>query len=683
MIYFSWRRCLRIATGAAFLNLALGRSVSDIAKLAWQKTLKTADSIDKISAIATAKVGGEDMIIIAGEVAAIREKGVGVKGLVVGTGFPNKTKGDRNEHVDGFVAQISAVTKDVRWVYRYAPSDSSGVKSKYFDVTFDEASGQVFAVGHKKDLLNRIYVPLLTILSSSDGKAVKSVEYKSPTRAGGNAYLSAVTAHGGSLYMCGTDTAAVKTGRKHLDSSEKADGGLFFMKASSANGSEKWSCQSGKNRIRDRCSGIAHSHDGTALYFSTTEFSKASRSPKSPFLAQVFGYRLNAESGNLVWRSAISRHANIDVQETSMGIAQKDGAVYLSSSKWLDVYRGKRMYLHKLSARTGRPIFAVESCCGDILPRISKDFKGKGGAELARGIFVGDDGFVFQYGSYKAYRGSVSVGYASFVVRTSIFGDRDAEKDSSLSIEKYRFEASHPRMMVPKADNSGLFAVELSGNFSGSEKEANNVKVLEISLALVDWSRQVGYRGLRGKLFAQVSSRLVSRVPKKNDRGTLSSAVANALHLHSDLVVALLGAGDNETSVDVFVRTDYTADREGEPAALMMKIELEKLFRNFAGKKSSLETILGLRNGDLRMVNAANVTRTGSAEELSILSSADGQSLGSKTLSSSVQRVENEAPKKIENKILGIPKTMFFGVAAGTICVAVLIIVIFAKGVCR
>lgn len=683
MVFLSWRRCVRIATGAALLNLALGSSVSDIAKLAWQRTLKTADSIDEVSAIAAAKVRGEDVIIIAGEVAAIRGKGVGLKGLVAGAASPNKTIGDREEHVDGFVAQISAVTKDVKWVYRYAPSDSPSVKSKFFDVTFDEASGQVFAVGHKKDPFTRMYVPLLIILSSSNGSFVKSVEYKSPTRANGNAYLSAVTAHGGSLYMCGTDTAAMKAGRKRLDSGVTADGGLFFMKASSANGSEEWTRQSGKNRIRDRCSGIAHSDDGTSVYYSTTEFSQASRAQKSSLIAQVFGYKLNAESGNLVWRSEISPPANIDVQETSMGIAQKDGAVYLSSSKWLDIYRGKRMYLHKLSARTGMPLFAAESCCVDILPRIPKDFKGKGGAELARGIFVGDDGFAYQYGSYKAHRGSVSAGYASLVVRTSIFGDRDAEKDSSLPIEKYQFEASHPRMMVPKADKSGLLAVELSGDYSGPQEEAHNVKVLEISLAPVDRSRRVSYQRSRGKLFAQVSSRLVSPVQANIGLGTLSSAVANALRLHSDLVVSRLGAAENEIMVDVFVRTDDTANGEGGADALMMKCELTKLFSNSAGRKSRLETSLALRSGDISMVDAAKVTRTGSVEELRLFSGADARSLGSKSLSSSDQRVEKEAPKKVETKILGLPKTIFFGLASGAICVTVLVIVIFTKGVCR
>lgn len=693
-------RLRRIFIALALVSLTSFASAAEIAKEEWQKTLSTKDSADEVSAIITAKIGGEDVVIIAGEVSAIRGKGIGLEGLVKGAPNGNKAMPDDEEYVDGFVASFSVKTKEVKWVYRYNAGEKDSVKSKFFDLAFDEGSGHAFAVGHKKDASTRMYVPVLTILTASSGKVVKTVQYKSPSNANGNAHFSAVSFFNGGVYMCGTDTSGVKAGRKRLDSSEKVDGGLFFVRADSKTGSESWSRQSGKDRLRDRCSGIASSDDGASVYFSTTEVSKASTGQKSPPTGQVVGYSLKTATGDLTWRAAIPRGAN--VQDIAMGVAQKDEAVYLSSAKWTDVYRGKKIYLYKLSAHTGQRLFSIESCCGDILNRLPGNFKGRGSAEPARGLFVGDDGFIYQFGSYKVKEESTKDGFANLVVRTSIFGDRDAGKDSSTAVEKYQFEATKPRMMAPTVDRKGLIAVELFGDLFGSNAEAHNAKIIDITLAPVEESRKVTYRSSKGKYFVEVYSRLTALAQKNTPLAAFSTVVADALHLPSNQVVAHHDGKTDETVVTVFVYTDNTDGGKGGKEATEVQKKLDALLNNSGDKQSQMEDLLGLRKGALKVVESSKVIRTGAKNDLGALSSADGSNTGNKAAaaapvsspksnqrsssssssassSSSTPETSTASPRsELESKMSNIPKAAIIGgsVGAGVAVIAIIAVIV-------
>lgn len=677
-------KCCRFSVAVTLLTLTLSVSSIEIAKEAWKKTLSTKDSADEVSAIITAKVGGEDVIIIAGEVSANRGDGVGLEGLVKGAPPANKTA-PSEEYNDGFVAQLSVKTKEVKWVFRYSADEKYSVKSKFFDVAFDPKSGHVFAVGHRKDPATRMYVPVMAILKASNGQVYKTVEYKSPSKANGNAHFSTVHYMNNGLYMCGTDTSGVKAGRKRLNSSEKVDGGLFFMRANSGTGGEHWSRQSGKDRLRDRCSGIAASEDGANVYFGATEVSKASSGQKSRPTGQVIGYSVKTSNGDLEWRSAMPRGAS--VQDTTMGIAEKDGAVFLSSAKWTDVYRGKRMFLYKLSGHTGQRLFAVESCCGDILTRIPGNWKGRGSAEPTRGLFVGDDGFVYQFGSYKARERSAKDGFSNLVVRTSIFGDRDQAKDSSAPVEKYQFEATKPRMMAPTADGTGLIAVELFGDLFGSNAEAHNAKIIDVTLAPVEAARKTTYRSSKGNSFVQVSSRLSAIAQKNTPLPAFSSVVADALHLPPAQVDTKHDGKEDQTVVTVSVFTDNTDGGKGGKDATEIKQKLDKLLGSSGSGGSKMEDMLGLRSGALKVLEPSKVVRSGKKGDLGALQAADGSDTGKEAAAAatpppSKQRSDDSkstSTEKKSSKSSGIPKVAIIGGAVGA---AVGLIALIAIVVC-
>lgn len=671
---FSCHRFCTFSAAVALLTLTMSVSAADFARVAWKKTLSTKDSADEVSAVIAAKVGGEDVIIIAGEVSAVRGAGAGLEGLVKGAAIANKRAIDKEDYVDGFVAQLSAKSKEVMWVYRYNDGKNLGLKSKFSGVAFDQASGHVFAVGQKKDERTRVFVPFLAIISASNGEAVKTVEYKSSSKASGNAFFSAVSFFNGDLYMCGTDTAGVKAGRKRVEPSGKRDGGLFFVRANAKTGSETWSRQAGSDRIRDRCSGIALSDDGLTAYFAATEYSNAPLSQKSPRTGHVVGYSLGRDTGDLAWRSAVAGSENGEVQDTAMGIAQRDGAVYLSSAKWIDAYRGSRMYLYKLSGRTGQRLFAVESCCGDILPRIPGDFRGKGSAEPSRGLFVGEDGFVYQLGSYKAREKRAADGYASFVVRTSIFGDRETGKDSSDPLEKFQFEATKPRMMTPTADNTGLIAVELSGDFSRTNAEARNVKVVDIHTRKVNPARRVRYRSSEGTSLVQVSSRLTaSLVLKHRTLVAFGVAVADSLHLPSDMVVARHDSKTDETVVAITIHTNDAAGEKGGKDAAEIKHKLDKLLVNSTGgSQSDIERMLGLRSGTLKVIEPSKVTRAG-------VPIIESKALNGTTSAPAGQTTETSSDsEESESAWYGIPKMYLIAGITGGGAVLVLLIAVTA-----
>lgn len=664
---------------ALTIGLAALEAHAEVAAKSWDSALLTKDSTDHVSSVIAAGSGKDEYIYIAGGVSSPRGQEIGLQGLVK-TGKHNRTEqATKESYTDGFVAKIEAASKKLVWVFRYEVGKDSGEKSKFFDVTVD-AANRVYAVGHQKSKKTRSYAPLLAILDGSSGDVKTTIMHDEGIK--GNAHYSAVAIHGEDVYICGSDTSGNAGGNKNVDpAADKVEGGLVVARASADNGKILWSRQAGQSRLRDRCSGMAVADSGTELFVSTTIYPVADGGVSSPrTTGQVAVYAVGAVVGDLTWKAEMPRGKT--VQDISHGIAVDDDSVFVSSSKWTDVFRGKRMYLHKLARDTGTQLFARETCCGQLLSKLPDgDYQSKGSAEPGRGLYIGGDGFVYQVGAYRARKASTDDAYASVVVRTSIFGQQNANADISGPIETFKYEAYKPLMLAAASD--GLIAVERTGDLTGTDADAHNAKLTDVKLQPVDVSRQARYRAKSGAHYAQIRAKLAPVSDTASPLKSIAAVVADLTRLHAAQVSATADEKDDVTVVTATVYGDRP-NVEGSPGAHDVLRRMKEVLAGAASRPSDLEAAMGLRAGVLASRATPTVVASGRTADLGGVAQAgeDGRGLQSKGKSAGAGDAGDAAPaaasSKGKKKVLSTGVIAAIAVGAGVALVAGIGLIAFA-----
>jgi hypothetical protein len=651
---------------ALLLGIISAAAGAEVAAKAWASALITNDSTDQVSSVTAGGTGKDEFVIIAGDVNAKRGEEIGLQGLVAN--HHSETNTATNEtFADAFVAKVDSATRKLIWVYRYEAGEDYSEKSKYFDVTYSAEKNRVFAVGHKKDKATRTYAPVLTILDGTSGSDISTVIHG--VGLNGNAQYTSAAVHGDSVYICGSDTSGKSGGNKNVDADAKVDGGLVFARASAASGKILWSRQAGDSRLRDRCSGVSATGSGTEVFFSATTYPVIDPGTSATKVTgQVAVHAVSASLGDLRWKTAISRGQTVD--DTSLGIASDDNSIFVSSSKWTDVYRGKRMFLYKLSASTGTVLFGRETCCGQLLSRLPDgDYQSKGSAEPTRGLYIGKDGFVYQVGAYRARKDSADDGFATVVVRTSIFGQQEAEADISDPIETFMYEAYMPLMLAPSGN--GLVSVERYGNLTGSDAEAHNAKVLEMRLQPVDETRQARYRASSGEYYAQFRALLGPVSESATPPTAIAAVIAELTRLH---VVQVTATADESKEVTVVTATVY-GDRpnvETSPGAQDVMRRMKEVMTGSGASASRLESQMNLRAGVLGLRSGPAVHVSGKTSELEGVASQGGDSgsaaataAGKDAPASGGSTKSGEGNAESSGKKGGLSKGAIIGIAVG------------------
>lgn len=593
-----------------FALIASVAAADVVAEKAWERSLLTPDSIDQVSSVAAGRESDDEFVYIAGDVTAFRGSNVSLQRLVKGAETAAGAGYDASEKfMDGFVAKIAAKTRDVVWVHRLIPGPTFGDKSKYFDVAYDAKRNRVYAVGHKRDAETRAQSALLTILRADSGATVSTTAYDANSTS--NAHFSALALSDSGVYMCGTDSGGTQAGRQSVEPDSKVTGGLVFVKASMEDGKAIWSRQGGQSRLHDRCAGVAVSRGGADVFFAATLY-PVQASAAEQANGQVVAFGVAADTGDLRWREAM-QHTKT-VQDVAMGIAVDENAVFLSSSKWTDVHRGKRMLLHKLAVRTGQVLFGRETCCGDLIPQLGDGvYESKGAAEPARGMHVGDDGYVYQLVSYRARKGDADR-FSTAVVRTSIFGKQEPADDTSAAIDKYQYEASKPRMVA--AAVGGLVAVERTGDLSGSEAQAHNVRIVDIKLELAAPGRQAHYLAPAGKYYTTVRVKVAPVAPAVTPYDNIAATVAEMMRLGQGQVFVIAQPRDDLTLISVTVFSEQPGAEDAGTADAVRR--LREILEASSSSASQVEGKLGLRAGALGTRSAPAVFASGPSSQLAV-----------------------------------------------------------------
>lgn len=648
------------------LTIAFGflieESRAEVAAKSWDSALLTVDSTDQVSSVAATGSGKDEFVYIAGDVTSPRGKSIGLEGLA-NKNNSSAEKGTKETYTDGFVAKIESATRKLVWVYRFEIGTHYSEKTKFFDVAFDASKNRVYAVGHKKSKDTRTYAPMIAILDGTTGELKSSDVHEENIK--GNAHYSAVTFFDNDLYICGSDTSGKVGGNKNIDvNSEKLEGGLIISRASAETGKNLWSRQAGQSRLRDRCSGIAVGESGAELYISATIFPLESGTSVEKATGKVGVYSVSAAVGNMKWAKEIARGKT--AQDISFGIAVDKDSVFVSSAKWTDVYRGKRMNLYKLSRETGTLLFSRETCCGELIPKLPDgDYQSKGSAEPARGVYIGGDGFVYQVGAYRARKGNGKDTFASVVVRTSIFGQQDVAADISEPIEHFKYEAYKPLMLSAAAD--GLVSIERSGDLSGTDAEAHNAKLIDVKLQPVETSRQARYRAKTGEYYAQIRAKTSGASEKTTPLGSIADVIADLTRLHSDQVTTSIDDKDDTTVITATVYSDRP-NVETSPGAHDVLRRMKEVLAVAGPRASELETAMFLRAGVLALQSTPAIIGHGKTADLGGVSAAaaseggTGGGVGASGASDDSGRSVQTAETKSSG---GLSKGAIIGIAVG------------------
>lgn len=665
-------------------GLLIAQSEAELAAKSWDSALLTVDSTDQVSSVAATGSGKDEFVYIAGVVTSPRGKSIGLEGLA-NKGITKDTERTKETYSDGFVAKIDSGTRKLVWVYRHEVGKHYSEKSKFFDVAYDTAKNRVYAVGNIKSKETRTYAPVVVILDGATGELKSTSVHDEGIQ--GNAKYSAVTFFEKDLYICGSDTSGNAGKNKNIDAKAgKTEGGLLISRASAETGKRLWSRQAGLSRLRDLCSGIVVSESGAELFISATVFPAGEAGKASTkTTGKVAVYSVSAAVGNMKWATEIARGKT--AQDTSFGVAINNDSVFVSSAKWTDVYRGNRMNLYKLGRDTGTLLFSRETCCGQLLSKLPDGkYQSKGSAEPARGLYVGGDGFVYQVGAYRARKALGEDTFASVVVRTSIFGQQDPTSDISDPIEHFKYEAYKPLMLSAAAD--GLISIERSGDLTGTDAEAHNVKLIDVKLQPVDTSRQARYRAKTGEYYAQIRAKTSGASEKTTPLGAISGVVADLTRLHREQVSATIDPKDDTTVILATVYSDRP-NVETSPGAHDVLRRMKEVLTASGPRASELESTMFLRAGVLSLQSTPSIVAHGKTADMGAVSAAgasdssSSRGVGATAAKDQTKSGAASKEKSAEEKKKGLSKKAIIGIGVGAGVGLLLIITIIVAAVMR
>lgn len=656
----------------------LARSDAELAAKSWDSALLTVDSTDQVSSVAATGSGKDEFVYIAGVVTSPRGKSIGLEGLA-NNGNRTDTQATKETYSDGFVAKVESGTRKLVWVYRHEVGKHYSEKSKFFDVAFDAAKNRVYAVGNMKSKETRTYAPVVAILDGATGELKSASVHDDGIQ--GNAQYSSVTFFDNDLYICGSDTSGSAGKNKNIDvKAEKAEGGLLISRASAETGKSLWSRQAGQSRLRDLCSGIAVSESGAELFISATVFPLGEAgTPSTKTTGKVAVYSVSAAVGNMKWVTEIARGKT--AQDISFGVAINNDSVFVSSAKWTDVYRGKRMNLYKLARDTGTLLFSRETCCGQLLSKLPDgEYQSKGSAEPARGLYIGGDGFVYQVGAYRARKALGEDTFASVVVRTSIFGQQDPASDISDPIEHFKYEAYKPLMLSAAAD--GLVSIERSGDLTGTDAEAHNAKLIDVKLQPVETSRQARYRAKTGEYYAQIRAKTAGASEKTTPLRSISDVVADLTRLHSEQVSTSIDEKDDTTVITATVYSEQP-NVETSPGAHDVLRRMKEVLGASGARASELETTMLLRAGVLSLQSTPAIVAHGKTADIGAVSGAGAAGGVSSSGAATSSADSKSAPTTTEKSSKGLSTGAIIGIGVGSGVGLIAIISIIVVAVMR
>lgn len=661
------------------LAVAWEAAAEQVAEKTWDTEISTKDSVDKTGAIAVGDHGDGKYIYIAGSTLAFRGSNTSLEALVENNPKDGKGYDASEKYSDAFVAKMAKDTRNIVWVHRLQASGAHGRhKTRYYGIYYHAAGDLVYAVGQKMNPETRIYNAHISVLEAKTGKAVSSTTYFEESTAASR--FQSVVRKGSEIYVCGNDASEGKL--KHVQEGGYW-GGLVVMRVAT-DGKKIWGRKTGADRLLDRCNGIAVSEDGEGVFVSGTVFKKAKEGSQSGKpMGHIFVTKLAASIGDMVWEKTIPQAATEN--SNAGGLVYAIDSLFVSFTKWTDVYRGSRSMLAKLSAKTGMILFSRETCCKEVIPQLpSGTYKGKGSSLASTGLHLGEDHYLYQLVSMRARQKSSPDSYVARVVRTSIFGDQEGS-DFSSPLDKYKFDAMRPIGFVALEKGAGIFAVQRSGDMTGSDEEAWQTKVFQIKELRAKEAGSADYLPSSGKFYAKIQVKL-SSVPKTQaSREKIIEAAAEVLRVHTSQVHLHIDPHDEDMILGATVFSDDAVENSKGANANNKDVRqaLDRLHRSTVPQSSGfshLETLAEVESGSLKRKTVPEVVKKGSYEKMAQAESASSSRSDpgpSKTSASSEKRsATKEEPKKGPKANIGL---IVGGAIGGVVALAAIVgIAVFA-----
>lgn len=439
------RATICVAVCSILLALPASGRVQNFVNEDWSRKYAAAGSFDQATAMTLDQ--SNSFAFLVGQTQGPRGHNMSLGGFIPENKGPAIDFDNKMHYSDAFIARVEVTSGKVDWFYRIEKEDFS----RFSAVSLSPDGSIVYAAGYI-NVKRRLKTILISVFEAETGKLRAE-----PTliNTGGNNFVRALVGSTNGFYLCGhTGGESFEELNTTAKPNTPVKGGILVAHFSD-DGQLKWAKQGGVDRLSDFCSGIALSNDSASLSISATSFAKGYSGLKTgrPSL-----YKLHSNNGSLIWAKKIETSPGVEI--VSSAIAQEENSLYMSAYVWADSRRGRRLYLYKVSG-SGTLLWAKESCCGEVLTRTmykgTANFNGLASAELTPGLFIGSDQYLYHFGYYQQAKNAPVNRYAAVLVRMSVFGDQDPNKDISLPLMAFQLLSERPIGKMQSKDGKRIF----------------------------------------------------------------------------------------------------------------------------------------------------------------------------------------------------------------------------------